>query len=139
MSQIIRKSTRYALYIRNASENHGDLRCVYCGEQLTSETAQLDHIHPRADGGSNDPSNLVVACSRCNRRKSTQPWAQFVTYLTWAEAIRTVEALVGHSDDDAVFAVARELYSEVASRVNRERSKELNRAAGREMVRLEKK
>jgi len=41
--------------------------CRYCG--TTSGPFQLDHIHPRALGGSDDMANLAVACPTCNNRK----------------------------------------------------------------------
>ena len=31
---------------------------------------ELDHIMPRADGGSNDITNRIMLCSPCNRKKS---------------------------------------------------------------------
>ncbi len=43
-----------------------DRCCVYCGSK---EKLTIDHIVPIRYGGSNDISNLVVACSRCNRKK----------------------------------------------------------------------
>jgi hypothetical protein len=48
--------------------------CYYCGGILTSRkgfpnTATIDHKIPRWDGGSDDPSNLVVACQTCNEDK----------------------------------------------------------------------
>src|SRR2546429_365962 len=57
-------------------------RCVYCGEKLTKpaqsqkgvtppETdAQVDHVDPKANSGSGDPSNGAGACRVCNNRKS---------------------------------------------------------------------
>lgn len=32
----------------------------------------IDHIVPRARGGSHDPSNLRVLCTRCNSKKGTR-------------------------------------------------------------------
>jgi hypothetical protein len=44
--------------------------CVYCGAH-PSETVMLevDHVHPVAEGGTNDIDNLVTACFDCNRGK----------------------------------------------------------------------
>lgn len=53
--------------------------CVYCGrkegEYVPPELASdaymcLDHVIPESRDGSDDPSNLVCACSACNRFKS---------------------------------------------------------------------
>lgn len=38
---------------------------------------QVDHIQPRARGGSDDPSNLAAICGSCNRRKRDKPAAFF--------------------------------------------------------------
>lgn len=37
-----------------------------------------DHKTPKARGGSNDPVNLVAACSRCNQQKGTRPYLDFL-------------------------------------------------------------
>lgn len=44
--------------------------CVYCGAH-PSETVMLevDHVHPVAEGGTNEIDNLVTACFSCNRGK----------------------------------------------------------------------
>lgn len=39
--------------------------CVYCGENA----AEVDHVVPIVQGGTNDPRNLAAACRRCNREK----------------------------------------------------------------------
>jgi 5-methylcytosine-specific restriction endonuclease McrA len=53
--------------------------CHWCGRQMRHATISgrlpddyitIDHIVGRADGGSDDPSNLVLACYRCNQRRS---------------------------------------------------------------------
>ena len=46
--------------------------CHYCGEALHPlRDFTVDHVMPVARGGSDEPSNLVAACRRCNGRKGT--------------------------------------------------------------------
>ena len=50
-------------------------RCAYCqGDQVP---LQIEHLTPRARGGSNRTSNLTLACERCNVKKGTQTAAEF--------------------------------------------------------------
>ena len=44
--------------------------CRYCGQSAPDVVLHADHIKPVAKGGTNDPSNLVAACSACNGGKS---------------------------------------------------------------------
>lgn len=44
--------------------------CAYCGNHPPNVLLEVDHIIPRAAGGSDDPENLVTACQDCNRGKS---------------------------------------------------------------------
>ena len=39
-----------------------DYCCAYCGDDANT----VDHIIPISKGGTDDPMNLVAACSRCN-------------------------------------------------------------------------
>ncbi len=50
-------------------------RCSYCG--ATGVPLQLEHIIPKARGGSNRVSNLALACEPCNVKKGTQTAAEF--------------------------------------------------------------
>lgn len=45
-------------------------RCVYCGRTPTETILEVDHVLPRARGGSNEPTNLVTACQACNGGKN---------------------------------------------------------------------
>jgi 5-methylcytosine-specific restriction endonuclease McrA len=64
------------------------LACFYCGDWPDPRftwgwTAypvrlEVDHVVPRHMGGPDDESNLVMACSRCNRAKQEKPVAVFV-------------------------------------------------------------
>ena len=60
----------YRNYKKMLVERDG-LRCHYCDHMMTYQEAQVDHIQARARGGTDAPSNLVLACSRCNGLKST--------------------------------------------------------------------
>ena len=60
----------YRRYKRMLVERDG-LRCHYCDYLMSYEEAQVDHIVAKARGGTDAPSNLVLACSRCNNLKST--------------------------------------------------------------------
>jgi len=51
-------------------------RCAYCGAQ--DLPLQIEHIHPRARGGSNRVSNLTLACNSCNQAKAAQPVETFL-------------------------------------------------------------
>lgn len=43
-----------------------DNKCQYCG---STRHLTIDHVIPKSKGGSEDWSNLVVACSQCNTKK----------------------------------------------------------------------
>lgn len=57
-------------------------QCLYCGVQITFETAEMDHIVPRRGPGStNTRTNLAAVCVACNRSKQNIPFAR------WTEKI----------------------------------------------------
>lgn len=39
---------------------------------LRARYATIDHVTPISEGGTNDPDNLVMSCSGCNRDRTTQ-------------------------------------------------------------------
>lgn len=48
-------------------------KCVYCGANAFGMLLHVDHVQPVADGGTDDPSNLVTSCADCNLGKSSIP------------------------------------------------------------------
>jgi len=48
--------------------------CVYCNAEAT----QVDHVIPRAKGGTHDMDNLVACCAACNSRKGSRSHASFL-------------------------------------------------------------
>lgn len=62
------KARRAALYAR---DGHA---CAYC---LSRGSLTLDHLRPRARGGSNASRNLVTACLRCNSSRGDRSLRSF--------------------------------------------------------------
>jgi 5-methylcytosine-specific restriction endonuclease McrA len=50
--------------------------CAYCGKQ--GVPLQVEHIHPRAHGGTDRVSNLTLACEACNVKKSIESIEAFL-------------------------------------------------------------
>ncbi len=44
--------------------------CQYCGSQPGSEELTIDHVLPRAQGGTSTWTNCVLACVNCNSEKA---------------------------------------------------------------------
>ncbi|MCU0636985.1 MAG: HNH endonuclease [Gemmatimonadaceae bacterium] len=70
--------------MRSAALRECAQRCVYCANRLDVDRATLDHVHPRARGGRNEPGNVVVACGPCNRLKGDLPPHEFFLRHPWA-------------------------------------------------------
>lgn len=51
-------------------------QCAYCG--IKDVPLQIEHIHPRAKGGSNSIANLTLSCSKCNIKKGTKDIKDFL-------------------------------------------------------------
>lgn len=83
----VSKRTRYEVLRR---DNHA---CRYCGQMAPEVKLTVDHVMPKALGGSDDPGNLVAACRDCNSGKaSTMPDDPLVADVSqraveWGKAI----------------------------------------------------
>jgi 5-methylcytosine-specific restriction endonuclease McrA len=68
----ITQKKRLAIYLRDG------LSCCYCGESVEDGASlTLDHVLPVIKGGTNDASNLVTSCFRCNLHKGKRNLAPF--------------------------------------------------------------
>lgn len=54
--------------------------CAYCGDGV-SGLMIVDHVLPKALGGTDEIENLIGACLYCNSAKSARPLEQFRTVL----------------------------------------------------------
>ena len=62
--------------VREYLLNKWNRKCAYCDAE--NVPLQIEHIHPKAKGGSNRISNLCLACEKCNQKKGTQDVQQFL-------------------------------------------------------------
>ena len=58
-------------YYKKLLVERDGLRCHYCDIVMNYRDAQIDHVIPKARGGTDAPTNLVLACATCNHVKST--------------------------------------------------------------------
>jgi 5-methylcytosine-specific restriction endonuclease McrA len=62
--------------VREYLLNKWERKCAYCG--VENVPLQVEHIHPKAKGGTNRISNLCLACEKCNSKKGTQDIEKFL-------------------------------------------------------------
>lgn len=95
----VSKRLRYEILRR---DNH---QCRYCGARAPEAVLTVDHVVPVSLGGSDDPKNLVAACSGCNSGKtSSNPDAPLVDTvgddaLRWAQAMRQAADEIAAHDE----------------------------------------
>ena len=71
-------------------DNH---TCRYCGGAAPDVKITVDHVVPKALGGTDDPSNLVAACEPCNTGKSSVPADVPLVADVAADALRWATAM----------------------------------------------
>lgn len=71
-----RKRQWLSFQVRREVAARDKYRCVYCGVHAKKRGVKthVDHIVPLAKGGSNEISNLCLACEACNLKKGEQIW-----------------------------------------------------------------
>lgn len=62
--------------VREYLLNKWDRKCAYCDAE--NIPLQVEHIKPKAKGGTNRISNLCLACEKCNLKKGTQDIEKFL-------------------------------------------------------------
>lgn len=95
----ISKRLRYEILRR---DNH---TCRYCGSVAPNVELRVDHVIPRALGGSDEPSNLIASCHDCNSGKTSSAPDQNVVddankaAMKWAAAMaQAASEMAEHSD-----------------------------------------
>ena len=68
-----------------------DEACAYCGDSLGP--FEVDHVVPRWRNGTDEPTNLVLACRRCNQAKARK---NVVRFLEEMEEVRKGRKRISH-------------------------------------------
>ena len=111
-------------------------RCAYCSRDIPvgGRTGHIDHLIPRQQGGTNHPSNLVLACNICNGdEKLDQGRRDFINYKVLdptqrQERIGRIEAWISQeggpiSIPEQAQSIIREAHSRVVQVLDLEISK----------------
>lgn len=61
------KRLRFEIFKRDG------FKCLYCGATPAQKVLRVDHVKPVADGGGDEPTNLVTSCFDCNAGKGPVP------------------------------------------------------------------
>ena len=59
--------------------------CYYCGCDLDSTSATMDHVVPISQGGRSTKGNVVPACKGCNNKKkdlNAVEWQEYLDHLS---------------------------------------------------------
>lgn len=88
--------------------------CAYCGTK--NVPLQVEHIQPKATGGSNRVSNLTIACQPCNQHKGSKPIEVFLKDKQELLKKIKAQAKVPLKDAAAVNASRRTLKNRIESR-----------------------
>lgn len=99
----ISKRARFEIFKRDG------FTCHYCGAHPPHAILHVDHIHPVAEGGTNDPDNLVTACSYCNLGKGA-------TLLSKIPGSLHEKALVAREREDQLLGYAQ-IMQEIRDRI----------------------
>lgn len=78
--------------------------CAYCGQTPPKVLLEVDHVVPRAAGGSDDMENLVTSCQDCNRGKSDKLLEEGVRPAVSTVAIEELEERIAQAQAYAQLA-----------------------------------
>lgn len=73
--RLYNKDVKLWYKIRHQIFERDNYTCQYCGKR--GGKLEVDHVCPISKGGTNEFSNLVTACRRCNRQKKDKTVAEF--------------------------------------------------------------
>lgn len=72
-------SVQYQAVLSNLEKNNGQLKCAFCGKNLSSKSeCHFDHILAYAKGGKSTLDNCQILCMDCNLTKSDKEMRDFM-------------------------------------------------------------
>ena len=70
------RGTLYGVEVRQYLLEKFGRKCVYCGK--IDVPLEIEHVIPKSRGGTNNISNLTLACHACNQKKAAHPVEEFL-------------------------------------------------------------
>lgn len=89
--------------IRRAVAERSAWRCVYClrplaeGAEHPADRPTVDHVVPRARGGTSRRRNLVAACRPCNGRKADSDLTEWLAACGLPGRLRSARTLAAYA------------------------------------------
>lgn len=65
-----KKRDRKFMVLASKQRIRDKIACAVCGNVLNARYFEVDHIVPKAKGGSDDVDNSILLCSPCNKAKN---------------------------------------------------------------------
>lgn len=66
------KDSRRPKFSRSNVYRRDKNTCQYCGHKFKTDELELEHVHPKSQGGAATWKNIVLACTPCNRKKDNR-------------------------------------------------------------------
>lgn len=66
---VVMQSRKWTIYKFLKRKHFGRVPCFVCGEHVETDDATLEHIKPRARGGTDEMKNLSISHKACNLAK----------------------------------------------------------------------
>jgi 5-methylcytosine-specific restriction endonuclease McrA len=105
------QGTLFGFEVREYLLSKWERSCAYCDVQ--GVPLQVEHIIPRAKGGTDRISNLTLACQPCNLKKGTQDVEDFLAHDPHRVARILAQAKAPRSDAMVVNATRSELFRQL--------------------------
>ena len=84
--------------------------CCYCLNVFFMDKLTIEHVIPRSLGGTNDDSNIALACAPCNNEKGREAWIFKKEFLkenyeqhseqhlrqSWKESLQDSKSSISH-------------------------------------------
>ena len=102
----IGKKLRFEIFKRDG------FSCAYCGNTPPAVVLEVDHITAVANGGENDPDNLITSCFDCNRGKGARELSSKIPSIS--------ERMKREAELEEQLKAYRQLKKAISRRMNRD-------------------
>ena len=110
----------YKDWVKSYLYSKQNKRCIGCLDEYSKRNTEIDHIEPKSKGGSDEPSNLQLLCSTCNRIKGTSSQSVFLAKTAHLRIGKSTEGMDFDSYNLETYSEHDWSFREVAEEILRE-------------------